>query len=252
MKKMIKSLRFRSMQTTRAFTLIELLVVIAIIAILASMLLPALAAAKRKAYTTQCLSNEKQLILAVRLYADDSEDYLPTNHLAWNQVIKPYMSDHTLGVGNSNMPAFMCPQLLANYPGKVLINRDIGYAANQHMDFLDDNGTPAPLFGFMGRKLSSVTRPSYAMFIADRCVVNDTINPVDMSLFVNCRPGLWPGVVLFMGIDATVKKPPLHSGLTACAMLDGHVEGDKLNVITNLDKMHGGNTGNGNIWDFTQ
>jgi len=94
----------------KAFTLIELLVVIAIIAILAAILFPVFAQAKEAAKKSACLSNMKQLGIALTLYEGDNDDALPqtswemptgvTYQTHWSYFIQPYAK---------NLGIFVCP-----------------------------------------------------------------------------------------------------------------------------------------------
>src|SRR5436189_2737146 len=156
-----------NMNDKRAFTLIELLVVIAIIAILAALLLPTLSRAKETGRRTACVSNLRQINLAIRLYADDYSDSLPVlpdpnpypNGVGayYKQLVKGYLG--LTGPPSRNEKAFVCPS-------DRVLQTQIGHAFTSYT-FNGYEVGPGAIPRITGQKLGAIKSPAKAVLAGE-------------------------------------------------------------------------------------
>ena len=213
----------------RAFTLIELLVVIAIIAILASLLLPALARAKAKAKAIKCLSNEKQIGLGYLLYASDNSDLLPlAAHLGdaapcqWFFEISPYIAKQTASYSNlvakANVVACPSAKLEKVFPSSTTASQAYGgYGQNYvYLGYLEEADRV---------KTTKVTKPT------ETCMNGDGLDPVTGLNWWNYGY-LYPPSLPPWG---TTKVLPYvrHGKGGNYSWVDGHVSMTSWNVMSN-------------------
>jgi prepilin-type N-terminal cleavage/methylation domain-containing protein len=193
-----------------AFTLIELLVVIAIIAILASLLLPALRKAKTKAYQANCMSNLRQMGLAFNLYAAESSDRFPnyTSLKAGGALADPLNPDDrklmwfeklrmliTSANQVSNFLAWQCPaavSAIAKYtssnPSRLYTGDLLSYGFNY-----SNLGNDFPTYNcYMRITFGGLQQPSMTIVVADSL----SNRQIDRGMGSTFYPGvLWGSVI---------------------------------------------------------
>jgi len=206
-----------------------LLVVISIVALLVALILPALAKARTAAKATLCMTNEKQIGMAVQYYLNDYKQFFPASYdgrvsnappTFWFMKLCYFYLDSTVGGPGNNDPwgtgkgserIFICPEIPlrgANYLDRLT---ELGYGWNYlaltHKDFSD----LTPLGG-QTANLTMVERPSQTIAAGD---THDNLNAYVIK--ANYAYGWSSGVGAYVPL-------PRHLNRANFVMIDGHVE----------------------------